>query len=174
MFAVMCKININTLLVGVGLALFINSCGLITPKETTDAVTGSETVLTDFDLKTAMQKEDTAAVRKMLTGSWTLDKICRSTFIGLKCDSSLRQRWVLDSSSAIRWRTKGGLTTADHYYFIPRGGANTTKPPHDSVWVMQLQDLNKGYLIKTLTSHQLVLTEFPLIMDNTITYYLSR
>lgn len=127
-----------------------------------------------FTLQTAMHDADTVRIRQFLAGNWILDRTCRSTFTGLSCDTSIKQSWQLDSLAGISWTTEGDNAGSDKYHFVPRAGAQAGSTKGDSVWVMYLNKARRGYLIRTLTKDSLSLSEYPLIMDNTTTYYLSR
>lgn len=127
-----------------------------------------------FNLQTAQQAADTLRIRQFLAGSWTLDSICRSTFTGLSCDTSIKQTWQLDSLGSISWINQGDDAGRDQYHFVPRDGAQAGSTKGKNVWVMYLGQARRGYLIRSLTKNSLSISDYPLIMDNTTTYHLSR
>ena len=128
-----------------------------------------------FNLQTAMRRADTRAIRHLLAGTWALDRMCRSSFVGLKCDTTIDQQWQLDSLGGISWITEGETSISDQYRFVPETGAQAgTTKKSDTSWVLFLNKGNRGYLIRTLSKDSLTICEYPLIMDNTVTYYLSR
>ena len=135
-----------------------------------------------FELAKAMRVADTVAIRGALTGDWQLEKVCHSTFIGPKCDSSLQQRWLMDSLGRLSWVNGDGATLSsskapmkDKYHFVTRAAAEgATDQGTDSVWILHIENADRNLMIRTLDSKRLVLTEYPLIADNTTTYYLKR
>jgi len=127
-----------------------------------------------FNLQTAQRNHDTLAIREFLAGDWTLDKMCHSGFAGLKCDTSIQQNWRLDSLGGISWVTEADAAGKDQYHFVPRTGNQAGTAAKDTAWVLFLNQAHRGYLIRTLTRDSLSLSEYPLMMDNTTTYYLSR
>jgi hypothetical protein len=127
-----------------------------------------------FNLKTAQHNHDTLAIRSFLAGNWTLNKMCHSGFAGLKCDTSIQQNWQLDSLGTISWITEGDESGKDHYHFVPATGNQAAMPAKDTAWVLFLNQGRRGYVIRNLSKDSLALSEFPLMMDNTTTYYLSR
>lgn len=127
-----------------------------------------------FNFKTAMRRNDTLGIREFLAGSWKLDKMCRSTFAGLRCDTSIEQNWQLDSLGAVRWTTQGEPKGGDHYRFVAKTGNRAGAAGGDTTWVLFLDQARRGYIIRNLTRDSLAISDFPLIMDNTTTYYLSR
>lgn len=151
--------------------LLVWSCG---PMKSSATTKGAAKIKGPFSLQTAMHSADTVAIRQFLAGNWNLERICRSTFAGLKCDTSIKQNWVLDSAGAVGWTTQGDNAGQDTYHFIARDGAQAGSTKGDSVWVMYLNQSRRAYLIRTLTKDSLSLSEYPLIMDKTTTFYLSR
>lgn len=128
----------------------------------------------NVDLDRAQQTHDTLAIRYFISGSYHLDKICRSLFTGLHCDSTIQQSWQLDSTGMIGWTTNGKPAGQDHYRFVAEPGAPGAATQSDTIWVLRLDQRRQRYLIRELTAEKLVLTEYPLVADNTTTYYLSR
>ena len=161
------KIAVTLLVMGLMI-----SCG---PIKKTDQTANKISRKGPFNLQTAMQSADTAAIRAFLAGTWTLNKMCRSSFAGLKCDTTIHQSWLLDSLGNIDWITEGESSAKDQYRFLPKTGARAgTTKVSDTSWVLFLNQARRGYLIRSLTKDSLAIAEYPLIMDNTVTYFLSR
>ncbi|GAB3353253.1 hypothetical protein GCM10027566_13430 [Arachidicoccus ginsenosidivorans] len=151
----------------------ILGCGPV--KKSSQTISSTTSPKGAFNLQTAMRRADTTAIRQLFAGTWTLDRMCRSSFVGLKCDTTIEQQWQLDSLGGISWMTEGENALKDRYRFVPKTGAQagTTKKV-DTAWVLFLNKANRGYLIRALSKDSLTISEYPLIMDNTVTYYLSR
>lgn len=152
--------------------LFVNACGPLKKSDTSKA--RATKTAGNFNLQTAMHSADTLRIRQFLAGSWKLDKICRSSFVGLKCDSSIKQTWKLDSLGGISWITEGDIAGEDQYHFVPRAGVQAGTSRGDSAWVLYVNQARRAYLIRSLTKDSLKIADYPLIMDKTTTYYLSR
>lgn len=123
---------------------------------------------------------DTTALKNALAGNWKLDRICHSSFVGLSCDSSLKQQWHIDSLGGILWETDGQGSTSiipdvkDQFHFVAHSGARAGSSKTASVWTLFLKETRRAYIIQKLNADSLQLADFPLIMDKTTTYYLHK